>query len=109
MIARRFTLTLVALLVLAALPGVAGEAPTQPARSAPAVAAPAPAAAPGLCASAPAATASLELQPFAGSQPLCTHTCPPGELYDCLCKVCHGRCPAGENWNTIPTCACAPI
>lgn len=111
--ARRCSLTLVALLLLAALPGVAGNAPIQPAPSAPAVAAPAQppadAAAPGLCAAAPAATSSLELQPFAGGQPLCTHTCPAGQLYDCLCMVCHGRCPEGENWNTIPTCACAPI
>jgi hypothetical protein len=109
MIVRRCSLTLVALLLLAVLPGVAGNAPTQPgpAVAAP-VQAPADAAAPGLCAAAPAASSSLELQPFAGRQALCTHTCPAGQLYDCLCMVCHGRCPVGENWNTVPTCSCAP-
>jgi hypothetical protein len=111
MIARRCSLTLVALLLIAALPAVAGDAPAQTAPAAPAVAAPtpAPAAAPALCAATPAATSILELQPFAGGQPLCTHTCPAGQLYDCLCMVCHGRCGEGENWNTAPTCGCAPI
>lgn len=52
---------------------------------------------------------SPEVQPWASKEPLCTHpTCPPGQLYDCVCMVCHGRCPSGYFWDDS-VCACAPI
>jgi hypothetical protein len=50
-----------------------------------------------------------EVQPWASKVPLCTHpTCPPGQIYDCICMECHGRCPSGYFWDDS-LCACAPI
>jgi hypothetical protein len=52
---------------------------------------------------------SLEVNPFASSQNLCTHpSCPPGQLYDCVCMVCHPRCQSGYFWDS-DFCACQPI
>ncbi len=52
---------------------------------------------------------SPEVQPWASKEPLCTHpTCPPGQIYDCVCMVCHGRCPSGYFWDDS-VCACAAI
>ncbi|HYX24875.1 MAG TPA: hypothetical protein VFC23_12030 [Thermoanaerobaculia bacterium] len=51
----------------------------------------------------------LVFNPLDSSQNLCTHPpCPTGQIYDCICMICHGRCQSGWFWDDS-ICGCAPI